>query len=103
MQHMPRGLSEDHSQKQGLEGSTEKKIQKSEQSSEHLDITTVEQQIDEHGQQKRYKPNYTLTNFSYSVTNSLFNETFNMVYTKERSEEEIKLRENYYNLAKVNL
>lgn len=43
MQHMPRGLSEDHSQKQGLEGSTEKKIQKSEQSSEHLDITTVEQ------------------------------------------------------------
>jgi hypothetical protein len=26
-----------------------------------------------------------------------------MVYTKERSEEEIKLRENYYNLSKVNL
>jgi len=34
------------------------------------------------------------------VVDKLFNENFNMVFAKEKSEEEIKLRENYFNLNK---
>jgi len=35
------------------------------------------------------------------VIDSLFNGQFNMVYVKEKSEEELKLKESYFNIGKV--
>ena len=49
----------------------------------------------------RYRPNYTQTGFAYSIIDGLFNGQFNMVYVKEKSEEELKLKEKYFNIGKV--
>lgn len=49
----------------------------------------------------QYRPNYTQTGYVYSVIDSLFNGQFNMVYVKEKSEEELKLKESYFNIGKV--
>ena len=49
----------------------------------------------------RYRPNYTQSGFAYSVIDGLFNGQFNMVYVKEKSEEELKLKESYFNIGKV--
>lgn len=38
------------------------------------------------------RPTYVIPGFAYSVVESFFNEQFNMVYTKERTDMEIKLR-----------
>jgi hypothetical protein len=51
----------------------------------------------------REKPNYIIPGFSYSIIESFYNDHFNMVYTQKRSDKEIKLRQDYYNLAKMNL
>lgn len=37
-------------------------------------------------------PNNLLTSVQYNIIENFYNENFNMVYVKERSEEEIKLR-----------
>ena len=38
------------------------------------------------------RPNYVIPGFAYSIVESFYNENFNMVYTKERTETEVKLR-----------
>ena len=51
----------------------------------------------------RERPTYVIPGFTYSIIESFYNETFNMVYTKERSEKEMLLREEYFNMLKMSI
>lgn len=46
------------------------------------------------------KPSYVIPGFSYALVDSFFNDQFNMVYVQKRSDQEIKLRQEYYELCK---
>ena len=41
--------------------------------------------------------------FSYPITESYYNHNFNMVYAQKRGDQEIKLRQQYFELSKVSM
>ena len=51
----------------------------------------------------RERPTYVIPGFAYSIIESFYNENFNMVYTKERSEKEMQLREEFFGMLKTNI
>lgn len=43
------------------------------------------------------------TSFAYSVVESFFNENFNMIFVQKRSDTEIRLRQDYFEMSKISM
>jgi hypothetical protein len=48
-------------------------------------------------------PSNIITGFAYPIFDSFFNSTFNMVYVQKRSEKEVKLKQEFFELSKITM